>query len=253
MKQKILKNIVLCFLTFVFMSQVNAWDDFGLNEPGSPLEGEWIFDLSGIDKGGVILNFLSDHSFDGYGLTLEFGPFKVSGNYEINAKGLIHGSYTIREWETEEHLGTGNFSGKVNKKRTQLALKTEEGLNLIGVILSEDPGIPENWTVKIKGMLKGTFDQFKIEPLQIEGQILKKAFLISGSGDIQNIGTAKIDGGFILTQKNMGYGIFEFKIEGITAFKGTFSGKITLPSGKFNWKFISEDRIRFVLTGMVNP
>lgn len=252
MKQKILKIILLCFFGF-FINQANAVNEIRLNEIGLPIEGEWIFDLSGTDKGGVVLNFFSNYSFNGYGITLELGPFRVTGNYDINAKGVINGSYMINEWETNKPLGGGNFLGKVNKNLTKLTLKTAEGLILNGVILSEDLGIPENWTVKIKGMAKGGLDQFKIEPYQVDGQILKKAFLISGSGNIKNIGNGTINGGFILTQKNMAYGIFEFEIEGVSFFEGTFYGKINFPSGKFNWKFISKDGVSFVLTGVVNP
>lgn len=248
MKPQLLKSIVLCFLICFFTSQGNALDDIG-----SPLEGEWIFDLSGTDKGGVVLKFNSDYSFEGYGITLEFGPFKVKGNYEINSKGFISGNYTISEWEIDYPLGVGDFSGKTNKNRTKLTLKTGEGLNLNGIPLFEDSEIPANWAVKIQGMLKGVFNQFKIEPLQIDDKILKKAFLISGSGNIKYIGTITIDGGFILTQKNMVYGIFELEIEGTTIFEGTFYGKINFPSGKLNWKFVSDDGIRFVLTGSVIP
>jgi hypothetical protein len=253
MRNKLFWVIVFSLITFI-TSSTHAFD----GEPTDPLEGEWVFDISGNDKGVVIITFLSNFTFEGYGLTLDTEvPLLINGSYEIDIKGKIYGTLTVKDWETEEVLGSWNFTGKINTKRTKLNLKILDiPIILNGVRLPDEPDIPENWTVKITGEVKGIINPLNIKPMESEGgRIFKRTYRIFGAITLQNNESFIIEGGFILNQKNVAYGIYEVLLPDTNGTKidfGVFSGKITLPSGKFNWKAESSvDGSKFNLKGEI--
>ena len=223
-----------------------AFDDVIVNELAQPVDGEWLVDISGTDKGGAVIKF-TGYQFEGYGLTLDMGLFKITGNYDINLKGAISGNFTIYDYESGDILDTGNLTGKIDKNRTKLSFNIVNGPVAKGVRLPDDPEIPDEWTVKVSGGAKGVIDPFTIEPFEEDSQILRRVFLISGSGNIEGVGDINIEGLLFLTQKSIAYGFYE--VSGDTYDKGTLSGKITLPSGKFNFSAVSEEGFRYTLTG----
>lgn len=253
MKNKIPSAIVFSLLTLI------AIPILALNSGyGEPIEGEWILNISGNDKGVAIITFLPDNIFEGYGLTLGIGvPLIINGSYEIDIKGKINGNLTIKDWETEDILGSGNFTGRINKEKTKLSLKILDiPIILNGIRLLEEPEIPENWSVKITGGIKGTILPLNIKPLESEedGKIFKRTYMISGTVTLQNGESFFIGGGFILDHKNIAYGVYEVFIpEGEEKIDdGVFSGKINLQSGKFSWKAKSIiDGSKFNLKGEI--
>lgn len=230
-----------------------TFDDVVVNELAQPVDGEWVLDISGKDKGGAVIKFMG-YKFEGYGFTLGLRrPFLITGNYDINIKGMITGNITLKEYDSGDIIGTSNFTGKIDKNRTKLSLKILEGpITTNGVRMPDDPEIPEDWTVKISGGVKGTIDPFTIQSYEEDNQIIKRVYTISGEGEVEEHGeilTFQIEGYFILTQKNMAYGFYEVFGDGIDYDSGIFSGKITLPSGKFNFRGESEEGFKFSLLG----
>lgn len=218
-----------------------TFDDVVVNELAQPVDGEWVLDISGRDKGGAVIKFMG-YKFEGYGFTLGLRrPFLITGNI------------TLKEYDSGEIIDTNNFTGKIDKNRTKLSLKIlETPITINGVRMPEDPEIPEDWTVKISDGVKGTIDPFTIQSYEENNQIIKRVYIISGEGEAVEHGEIlifQIEGYFILTQKNMAYGIYEVFGDGIDYDSGIFSGKITLPSGKFNFRGESDEGFKFSLLG----
>ena len=121
-------------------------------------------------------------------------------------------------------------------------------ISFSGIKLPMEPSTPEDWTVKISGGAKGTFDPFVIEPYEVDGDLIERVHTFSGSGSIQGVsGAVTIEGLFFLTKTNLVYGIY--KLSGGLSENGSFSGKATLPS-KFSLKAISETGTKFNIDGL---
>ncbi|MGQ9510007.1 MAG: hypothetical protein ACUVTN_11545 [Thermodesulfobacteriota bacterium] len=146
----------------------------------------------------AIITFLSDNIFEGYGLTLGIGvPLIINGSYEIDIKRKINGNLTVKDWEREDILGSGNFTGRINKEKTKLSLKILDiPIILNGIRLLEEPEIPENWSVKITGGVKGTILPLNIKPMESEegGEIYWRivGFSENGSSIMSNIHSLSI-------------------------------------------------------------
>ena len=90
------------------------------------LDNGWAFTISGADKGGANLWFNTDESsFDGYGISLKLGMFKIQGSYTVDANGLITGTYTLLDFESGTPLtnGSGNITtGTMNANATTMTM-----------------------------------------------------------------------------------------------------------------------------------
>ncbi len=227
--------LLLCF-GFLVGAGVNA----AFGQP--TVVGKWLFDISGVDQGGAVIEFFGNQTLQAYGLTLESEDFEFGGSYTINEKGVISGVLDLPG-------RSESFTGKVDKKITKMTLKTD-GPTLKGIRFpAVDPGIPQNWVVKIS-RLKGAFDPFTIVP---EGENTR-LYTFSGSGTFQDIDTMTItvDGTFFLNSKNVAYGVYTASIIGGDTVEdaGVLSGKINLSSGKLSFKIISVEGDRLTLSGV---
>jgi hypothetical protein len=218
-------------------------DDPDINAVVS-LDGSWVFEISGMDKGGAALWF-GNNTLNGYGISLKNGMFEMEGTYDIDSKGVVNGTYALYDFESLVELGTGIFTGKTAKEVTKLKFETkmvnEEilSMNMKGGRLIEEPVIPTGGMAKITGSRKGTLSPLKIEPSQFDGDIYPHVFKVSGPGIILEMGPTEMEGYFFLTQKKRVYGIYQFG--GVESEVGVFSGKLNPVSGIFNLKMMNEE------------
>jgi hypothetical protein len=210
--------------------------------------------MSGGDTGGVTLWF-EDDTFDGYGLSLELGMFRIRGTYSIDAKRLVSGTYTLFDFEygvTE--LGRGSLTGGVDRsdaKTLTLRLETPDGtplFSMAGGRLPKEPEVPVDWIAKIKGSLNGTLDLLRIEPYQIGDEVYSRVYGFSGSGVITGGGPIEIEGNFFLNLNNSAYGIYEIK--GTVPETGVFSGTLNPVSGSFLFNGKSDNGTKYTFTGV---
>jgi len=228
-----------------------CWDSS--DRPFVILYDAWVFKISGADQGGVTLLFEED-TFEGYGLSLELGMFRVRGNYGIDANGLMSGTYTLSDFYNEAaYLGSGSLTGKVEKSRARkitLALKASDGkplFNMAGGRLLEEPVTPVDWTAEIKGSLSATFDTMTIEPFQIGDEVYSHIFKFSGQGSVMDFGSFNTVGYFYLTLDRKAYGMFE--IQGAISEAGVFSGSFNVTLKKLTFKALSDNGTQYTFTG----
>jgi uncharacterized repeat protein (TIGR02543 family) len=231
------------------------------------MDDGWVFTIFGADKGGVTLWFNTDEvSFDGYGISLDSGMFGIQGQYVIDTKGSMNGSYTLYDsydLTSANPLQSGIFTGKVDLNATKLtlALKASDGktpvFNMRGVRLLSDPTIPPNVNATISGDVKGTFDTFTITPYQDPGcgGDCAHVFMIYGSESTIPI---SINGYFFFTPSrnsngNIVYGIYDQFTIVTTNETGYFSGtlKPNLKKGKFRFKAVSDNGNKYIFKGKV--
>jgi hypothetical protein len=220
----------------------------------SSINGPWLFDVSGVAKGGVIIEFVASGNtgaLTGYGLTLEDGFVVVSGNYILGAKNTINGTISSPG-------GNLPFSGKIDKTFAKITLKIQDGPTLKGVRLPHQPVIPEAWTAKATG--GATLDLFEILPVTSAaglppGVVLNdpddyvgRVFSFSGEGFVEG-DPWSVDGFFFLDSKSTAYGVF--KTLGAIGQTGALSGKINLSSGSFSFKAMSDTGENGTIKGKV--
>jgi hypothetical protein len=218
------------------------------------IAGPWLFDVSGVAKGGVVMEFLASGStgeLTGYGLTLEDGFVVLSGNYSLGAKSTISGTLSSPG-------GNLPFSGKIDKTFSKITLKVQDGPTLKGVRLPQQPVIPEAWTAKATG--GATLDPFEILPVTSAaglppGVILNdpddyvgRVFYFSGEGFVEGKPWS-VDGYFFLDSKNTAYGVYDTL--GAIGQTGVLSGKVNLSSGSFSFKANSTSGEKGTIKGKV--
>ena len=207
------------------------------------LDDEWLFKISKGDTGGATLLF-DESSFDGYGVSYEWGTFRIRGNYDIDTNGFITGTYGLSGIGTEPPAsGSGNIAGSVNSNATKMTLAVKDlnelpVSNMAGVRLLNEPDILGNWVATISGDAIGSFDPLTIDSFQDGGEAVSHVFRISGSGS----GSFNIQGNLFFTPGtktdsygnvigNIVYGIYQMT-GGINE-TGVISGTINPTKGKF--------------------
>jgi hypothetical protein len=233
------------------------------------IDDGWVFTISGADKGGATLWFNKDEvSLDGYGISLNSGIFRIKGTYNIDAKGVISGTYGLSDIGTVPLLLDRTLAGSVNSNATKMTVKLRD-LNgtplfkMSGVRLLALSSIPENWTASISGDVKGTFDTFTItpypDPVNV-GEDCANIFTVSGSESITPI---SVNGYFFYTPTksysgdtcigNVIYGIYDQLTTVTTSETGAFTGslKSNPTKGKFSFKTVSDSGSKCVIKGRV--
>ena len=212
------------------------------------LDNGWAFTISGADKGGATLFFNTDGSFDGYGISLKRGMFKIQGSYTVGANGSISGPYTLTDFESGDVLVSGNITtGTMNPNATTMTLTLKDSssppvavFSMSGVWLS-DLTMPENWSVQISGSAKGTIspsNPLKIETYKdLNNEPYANVFDVSGSGFLPDaITPISITGYFFFTPLKTVYGFFDQLTIGSNPEEtGTISGTLNLSTGKFTF------------------
>ena len=217
----------------------------------------WVCKISNGDQGGATLSF-DQGVFDGYGISLELGMFGIQGNYSLDAKGLMSGTYTIYDFANPAIVFyTGNLTGSVNSgvNTLRLALSDVNGkpvFNMSGQRLLNDPVIPGTWTGTISGSA-GTLDSITIDPYQLGTNVYSHVFEFSGSGSITGRGSINILGHFYFTSAKTSYsgtnvyGIYQIT-EGLIE-EGTFTGNLNPSSGKISFTLTNSSGAKWSLVG----
>jgi hypothetical protein len=214
----------------------------------------WVLKMSAGDTGGTTLLF-EDDTFEGYGLSLELGMFKIRGTYSIDAKRLVSGTYALLDFEDGiTELGRGSVTGGLDRsdaKTLTLRLETPDGkplFTMAGGRLPKEPAVPVDWMANIKGSLNGTLDLLRIASYQIGDEVYSHVYGFSGSGVMTEGGSIQIEGIFFLTLDNAAYGIYEIK--GTISETGVFSGKLNLASGSFLFNAKSDNGTKYTFNGV---
>ena len=225
------------------------------------LDNGWAFTISGADRGGAVLFFNADGStFDGYGISLNKGMFRIPqdpqnqdeglGTYTVAANGKINGTYQLADQlsdfsDNPSPDGSGSITGTLNAnaKTMALTLKNQSTppvtvFTMSGVWLS-DLTMPENWSVQISGSAKGAIspgNPLKIETYtDLNDQPYADVFDINGSGTLPDgITPISITGDFFFTPAKSVYGFYELNINGSIE-DGILSGTLNLSTGKFTF------------------
>jgi hypothetical protein len=217
------------------------------------LDDGWLFKISKGDTGGATLLF-DESSFGGYGVSYEWGIFRIRGNYDIDTNGLITGTYGLSDIGTEPPTsGSGNITGSVNSSATKMKLLLKDlselpVSNMAGARLLNEPDILGNWVATISGDTTGSFDPLTIDSFQGGGEAVSHVFEISGSGS----DSTNIQGNLFFTPGaktdsygnvigNIVYGVYEMT-GGINE-TGVISGTINPTKGKFTFNMISDNGI----------
>jgi hypothetical protein len=197
------------------------------------IEGDWLFDLSGSEKGGAVLT-ITGNTFTGYAFVANKGYiYPMAGDYTLDAKGKITGHFSSPESQS--------MTGKMGKNGISLSLTVTGGPKMKGVRLPGDPAIPKYWSVKVS-KATGAFQPFTIEP-----QGNPRIFNYSGSGVFEDMGTINVTGSFFVTSKNAVYGTYT--ASGGVSQIGFLSGKIDPSAGTFKWKLVSIQDEKSTLSG----
>jgi len=234
-----------------------AWECWASSGSFRILYDEWVFTISGQDKGGAAIRF-DESKFGGHGISFEWGMFEIEGDYDIHADGVIEGSYIARDLQSGM-LGSGRLSGTVNSQMTTMKLTlnkpdNEPLFNMSGVRSLSEPEVPAIWTAKISGSAKGSSDLLKIEPYHAGEETYSRVFRITGTESIPSLGTTDIEGYFFLTngtgsKGSMAYGIYA--TTGAISETGVFSGNLNPNTGKFKFNKVSDDGKKYTLSGQV--
>jgi hypothetical protein len=227
------------------------------------LENGWVFTISGPDKGGTTLYFNTDGTFDGYGISLNKGMFKIQGTYTVGANGLITGPYQLSDQlsdysDNPAPSGTGNITGTPNLNATTMTMTLKDLNNapvftMSGVWLSELT-MPEDWSVQISGTVKGTIspnNPLTIEPYEdSNNEAYANVFNVSGSGYLSDGNTPiSIDLIFFFTPLKTVYGFYQLTIAGNSE-TGTLSGTLNSSTGKFTFTLTSSNGHKYTFAGI---
>jgi hypothetical protein len=219
----------------------------------------WVCKISGADQGGATL-FLDEDSFEGYGISLKWGMVEIRGNYIIDSKGLMNGSYSIRDFTYPETvLDSGNLTGSVDSSTKNLTLNLTTSIGTIsisGVRFVSDPSIPGGWTGTLSGSASGGFNSLSIGPYQTEDGLYSYLFDFLGSGSITSPvgGSINIEGYFYLTSTTTSrrnptnvYGIYE--ITGVISEIGVLTGTLNPSTGTVSFTMTSQNGKKYTLKG----
>jgi hypothetical protein len=233
----------------------NGWECWDSSDkPFVILYDAWVLKITGKDAGGTTLWF-EEETFEGYGVSLSLGMFRIKGTYSIDAKRLITGTYTLFDFEDGmTELGRGVVTGGLDRndvKRLTLNLKTSDGEALFGMTggrqPSEERAIPVDWVAKIKGDLSGTLDLLKIEPYRIGDEVYAYVHRFSGSGVLKDVGAVDIEGVFFITLDDAVNGFYE--MGGKISETGVLSGVLKGAVGEFVINVKSDDGKKYTFTG----
>jgi hypothetical protein len=220
--------------------------------------GEWVFDITGKDKGGAVLRFDDiTKTIRGYGISNQLNLFGMGGNYTYEEKGLIHGTYEIYEFhDSQSTLNTGNLNGRLDNKRTTMTLQLS-AFSMKGSLFLRDPlnpqylSPPEDWTFEITGSLKAGIDPVKMETYAVNEESQSHLFTFYGPEASPNPGTLDLLGIFLLTPKKKVYGVYE--MGGGMPDEGYLSGSLSESLTQFNAKSVSDNKKRYTFTGQSKP
>jgi hypothetical protein len=233
------------------------------------IDDGWVGTISGADRGGVTLWFNTDEvSFDGYGVSFNLDMFRISGNYVIDAKGVISGTFGLSNIATiPQSSGSGTLTGKVNLNATKMTLKLIDPngapiFNMSGVRLLSEPSIPSGWNATISGDVQGTFNTFTIAPYPdpVNSSVdCAHIFMVTGSGILSdNTTPISMNGNFFFTPSinsngNIIYGIYNPLTIGATTETGIFSGtlKPNPTKGKLRFNAVSDNGNKYIFRGKV--
>jgi hypothetical protein len=214
---------------------------------------EWVLTLSRGDTGGASIAF-GDADFDGHGNSSELGMFRIEGNYSIDGKGLMSGSYRLNAFENPTILlGEGNFTGGLDPSalKLNLTMKNSDGtpaFNMNGLRLLEPPVVPHDWTGTLTGGWPGTFHSLTIEPYQVGEEVYSRFFKISATGLATDLGPIDMIGYFFLTlSRGSVYGSYE--LTGAITERGGLTGTLIPATGKLSFSMTSENGRRYTLVG----
>jgi len=188
------RNRVMTTAIWIGNLENGEWQCWDLSKSFKILDDGWVFTIFAADNGGATFWFDQDgSSFDGYGISLNLGMFRIQGSYSVDAKGVISGMYLINDFGSQE-LGSGNITGSVELDATKLTLKLnrlngDRLFNMSGIRLLGEPDIPANWTVKISGDVKGNFSSLTFGPFQdpVCGGDCAHIFKVSGTGSLEMV------------------------------------------------------------------
>jgi hypothetical protein len=185
---------------------------------------------------------------------------EIRGNYIIDSKGLMNGSYSIRDFTYPETvLDSGNLTGSVDSSTKNLTLNLTTSIGTIsisGVRFVSDPSIPGGWTGTLSGSASGGFNSLSIGPYQTEDGLYSYLFDFLGSGSITSPvgGSINIEGYFYLTSTTTSrrnptnvYGIYE--ITGVISEIGVLTGTLNPSTGTVSFTMTSQNGKKYTLKG----
>jgi hypothetical protein len=210
------------------------------------LDNGWAFTISGPDKGGATLFFNTDNSFDGYGVSLKRGMFKIQGSYTLGANGSISGSYTLTDFSGDVLVSGNITTGSLNPNATTMTLTLKDSssppvavFSMSGTWLSNLTTPEQDWSVQISGSAKGTIgpsNPLTIEPYEDSNSVVyANIYDVDGSGLLSDgVTPISIDGYFFFTPAKTVYGFYELNINGSIE-DGTLSGTLNPATKKFTF------------------
>jgi hypothetical protein len=207
------------------------------------ISGDWLFDLSGVFRGGAVVTIDADGNFEGYGLGILSGNddangVLLSGQITVDEKRKIKGTYTAIDAEDNfTIISQGNLTGSVDKKISKLSLKLENGPKGKAIKLPiSEPDIPSSWSATFKGKqatMALTIEQITYDD-NLDLDLPYRVYKISGLGSTKDGYDISIEGQFFLNSKNMAYGWYEVREGAFDSLfeEGFFSGKMNLKPDK---------------------
>jgi hypothetical protein len=241
-----------------------AWQCWDTNDKSFKiLDNGWAFTISGADKGGATLFFNTDESsFDGYGISLHRGMFKIQGSYTVGANGSISGPYTLTDFQSGNVLVSGNITtGTLNPNATTMTLTLKDSssppvavFSMSGVWLSNLTTPEQDWSVRISGSAKGTIspsNPLTIEPYEDSKSVVyANIFDVSGSGLLSDgVTSISIDGYFFFTPLKTVYGFYQLTI-GSNPEEGYFTGTLNPSTKKFTFNLVSSNGHKYTFVGI---
>ena len=211
----------------------------------------WLCKISKGDQGGATM-MLDNGVFDGYGISLELGMFRIEGTYSLDLKGGVSGAYAIYEFDNPTNVYyTGNVTGSIDSssKRMTLRLTTSDGtpvFSLSGKRLPDEPTIPGQWMADLSGSASGSLTSLQIYPYQLGDELYAYVFEFLGSGSLTGGSPINIMGYFYLTSKTV-YGIYQ--ITGAINESGILKGSLNPSSGKLTFTMINLNGDKWTLVG----
>ena len=246
------------------MLTTGTWQCWDTNDKGFKiLDNGWAFTISGPDKGGATLFFNADEStFDGWGISLIKGMFKIQGTYTLGANGSIGGPYTLTDFESGNVLVSGNITGTPNSNATTMTLTLKDSssppvavFSMSGVWLSNLTTPEQDWSVQISGSAKGTIspsNPLTIEPYEDSNSVVyANIFDVSGSGTLSDGNTpVSIEGYFFFTPSKNVYGFYDNLTIGGNSETGYFLGTLNPSTGKFTFNLVSDNGHKYTFAGI---
>jgi hypothetical protein len=182
--------------------------------------GTWETTISGADQGFMIVTFLDDFTFSGYGLQAGLtNLFTIFGDWQYGVTNLT-GHWWEQVGSTEIRHGT--FSGAVSTgDGLKFAAAGADGSNRLwsGAPASDYPDLTGRWTVEFAGTSPFAGAQVQLSAFSPNGESYPAIFEIGGDNS----------GKLIVSSKNRVYGHIQSPSGAGAAFKGGFDqGTLTL-------------------------